>query len=60
VAVALYRRAAVRRAAIDRYLLPAAKFGAVAHAGTDGPFPYRFIDPASLLPQIGDLITTRK
>jgi len=37
VAVALYRRAAVRRAAVDRYLLPAAKFAAVALLGqTDG------------------------
>ena len=42
IAVALYRRAAVRRAAVDRYLLSAA---AVAHAGTDrrtdGRTPYR-------------------
>jgi len=58
--VALYRRAAVRRAAVDRYLLPAAKFGALAHAGTAGRTPYRFVDPAPLLPQIGDLITARK
>jgi len=48
-AVALYRRAAVRRAAVDRYLLSAAKFAAVAHAGTDGrtdtlPFITAFIE----------------
>jgi len=35
MAVALHRRAAVRRAAVDRYVLPAAKSAAVAHAGTD-------------------------
>jgi len=35
VAVALYRRAAVRRAAVDRYILPAGMFAAVSHAGTD-------------------------
>jgi len=35
VAVALYRRAAVRHAAVDRYLLPTAMFAAVTHAGTD-------------------------
>ena len=33
--MALYRRAAVRRAAVDRYLLLTAKFDAVAHVGTD-------------------------
>ena len=35
MAVALYRRAAVRHAAVDRYLLPTAMFAAVTHAGTD-------------------------
>jgi len=35
MAVALYRGAAVRRAAVDRYLLSAGKVAAVAHAGTD-------------------------
>jgi len=35
VAVAVYLRAAVRRAAVDRYLLPAAQFAALAHVGTD-------------------------
>jgi len=33
--VALYHRTAVRRAAVDRYLLLTAKFAAVAHVGTD-------------------------
>ena len=33
--MALYRRAAVRRAAVGRYLLLTAKFDAVAHVGTD-------------------------
>ena len=35
VAVAVYLRTAVRRAAVDRYLLPAAQFAALAHVGTD-------------------------
>jgi len=63
VVVALYRRAAVRHAAIDRFLLQAAKFAAAARCWdrqTDGRTPCRFIDPAPSLPQIGDLITARK
>ena len=41
-------------------ILPAGKFAAVAHARTDGRTLYRFIEPASSLSQIGDLITARK
>jgi len=50
VAVALYRRAAVRRAAVDQYLLPAATCGPwIMQRQTDGRTPYRFIDPAPSL-----------
>jgi len=59
VAVTLDRRAAVRHAAVDRYLLPTAKIAAVAHASTDGRTPCRSIDPAPSLPQIGDINTAR-
>jgi len=59
VAVALYRRAAVRRAAVDRYRT--AKFVLWPMLGqTGGRAPYRFIDSAALLPQTGDLITAKK
>ena len=63
VVVALYRRASVRRAAIDRFLLLKSKFAAVARCWdrqTDGRTPCRFIDPAPSLPQIGELSTARK
>jgi len=53
VAVALYRRAAVRRAAVDLYLLQTGKVAAVL-GQTDGH------PTISSVPQIGDLNTAGK